>query len=51
MHQVHIGEHSFRHCSCARLAYAFEQATKARRMPPGVPPLAAGCAPKSTMKE
>jgi amidase len=26
-----------------RLAYAFEQATKARRMPPGVPPLAAGC--------
>jgi amidase len=34
-----------------RLAYAFEQATKARRMPPGVPPLAAGCAPKSTMKE
>jgi amidase len=34
-----------------RLAYAFEQATKARRMPPGVPPLAAGCAPKSTSKE
>jgi amidase len=27
-----------------RLAYAFEQATKARRMPPGVPPLEAGCA-------
>src|SRR5260221_2431144 len=27
-----------------RLAYAFEQATKARRMPPGVPPLDAGCA-------
>jgi amidase len=26
-----------------RLAYAFEQATKARRMPPGVPPLAAAC--------
>ncbi len=26
-----------------RLAYAFEQATKARRMPPGVPALAAGC--------
>jgi amidase len=34
-----------------RLAYAFEQATKARRMPPGVPPLAAACAPKSTSKE
>jgi amidase len=34
-----------------RLAYAFEQATKARRMPPGVPPLAAGCAPKFTVKE
>lgn len=28
-----------------RLAYAFEQATRARRMPPGVPPLAAGCRP------
>jgi amidase len=28
-----------------RLAYAFEQATKARRMPPDVPPLAPGCAP------
>jgi amidase len=27
-----------------RLAYAFEQATMARRMPPGVPPLDAGCA-------
>jgi amidase len=27
-----------------RLAYAFEQATKARRMPPGVPPLQRGCA-------
>jgi hypothetical protein len=27
-----------------RLAYAFEQATKARRMPPGVPPLGEGCA-------
>src|SRR5262249_26833612 len=26
-----------------RLAYAFEQATMARRMPPGVPPLEAGC--------
>jgi amidase len=27
-----------------RLAYAFEQATKARRMPPDMPPLQAGCA-------
>jgi amidase len=26
-----------------RLAYAFEEATKARRMPPGVPPLGPGC--------
>ena len=26
-----------------RLAYAFEQATAARRMPPGVPPLGPGC--------
>jgi amidase len=26
-----------------RLAYGFEQATKARRMPPGVPSLVAGC--------
>jgi amidase len=28
-----------------KLAYAFEQATLARRMPPGVPPLDAGCQP------
>jgi amidase len=28
-----------------RLAYAFEMATKARRMPPDVPPLEPDCAP------
>jgi amidase len=28
-----------------RLAYAFEQATKARHMPPDLPPLQPGCAP------
>jgi amidase len=28
-----------------RLAYAFETATKARHMPPGVPPLEPGCGP------
>jgi len=33
-----------------RLAYAFEQATKARRMPPGLQPLA-GCAPKPAATE
>jgi hypothetical protein len=27
-----------------RIAYAFEQATKARKMPPGVPPLDETCA-------
>jgi amidase len=31
-----------------RLAYAFEQATKARRMPPGLPPLAPGCGTAAT---
>jgi amidase len=34
-----------------RLAYAFEQATKKRRMPPGIPALAAGCTPKAAAKE
>jgi amidase len=33
-----------------RLAYAFEMATKARRMPPGVPPLEPGCAPSSPLE-
>ena len=28
-----------------RIAYAFEQASKARRKPPGVPPLQPGCGP------
>jgi amidase len=31
-----------------RLAYAFEQATHARRMPKDLPPLQAGCGPTST---
>lgn len=30
-----------------RFAYAFEQATKARRLPPGMPPLAPGCGASS----
>jgi len=34
-----------------RLAYAFEQATKARRMPPGMPALAPGCTAKAAAKE
>jgi len=34
-----------------RLAYAFEQATRARRVPPDVPPLAAGCGPAAPALE
>jgi len=36
---------SVRHLNLIDLANAFEQATKARRMPPGVRPLVAGCGP------
>ena len=32
-----------------RLAYAFEQATKARRMPPGYPALTSGCSEAASM--
>jgi len=33
-----------------RLAYAFEQATRARRMPPGLSPLQAGCRPGAVVE-